>query len=375
MKIKNIDSLNPTIFTDEISNFIDSLRIANNSYSFTPCLKGATQAGRELRLGFSCYALKTYFTLNKWNNFDQDYKNEWAQYINSFQKKSKIYPDYSFLDDAYIDNFNKFKIKRFTKDSVKKLLNLTKKYNYQSKKFELQTSIRAETKQAISTLQQVNFSNQYKYDDFPKTENEIKNYLNKYNWNKPWSAGAQFSGLCVFVSTQLEDNLDIKTYLENFINSKVNADGFYYSGEKPNFTELINGSMKVLTGLDWLNVPIHFPEKIIDLCLSDKPSQQGCDLVDFVYVLYRCSLETNYRKKDIIKYLEKFYETIFNHFYPNQGGFSYGIDGSQKLYYGVEISNGNSEPDIHGTLLLTWALSMIFKITENDNYDWKVLKP
>lgn len=80
-------------------------------------------------------------------------------------------------------------------------------------------------------------------------------------------------------------------------------------------------------------------------------------------------------EKDIVKYLENFYETIFNHFYPNQGGFSYGIDSSQKLYYGVEISNGNSEPDIHGTLLLTWALSMIFKITENENYDWKVLKP
>ena len=375
MKIKNINSLNPTIFTDEITNFINSLRIAKNSYSFSPCLKGATQAGKELRLGFSCYALKTYFTLNKWNNFDEDYKNDWAEYINSFQTKSKIYPDYSFLDDAYIDNFNKFKLKRFTKDFGKKLLNLSKKYNYQSKKFELQTSIRAETKQAISTLHQVNFSNKYKYDDFPKTENEIKNYLNKYNWNKPWSAGAQFSGLCVFVSTQLEDNLDIKTSLENFINSKVNSDGFYYSGEKPNYTELINGSMKVLTGLDWLNVPIHFPEKIIDLCLLGKPSQQGCDLVDFVYVLYRCSLETNYRKKDIVKYLENFYETIFNHFYPNQDGFSYGIDSSQKLYYGVEISNGNSEPDIHGTLLLTWALSMIFKITENENYDWKVLKP
>ncbi len=375
MKIKNIDSLDPTIFTDEITSFIDSLRLTNNSYSFLPCLKGATQAGRELKLGFSCYALKTYFTLNKWDNFDEDYKNEWGQYINSFQKKSRIYPDYSFLDDAYIDNFNKFRIERFTKDFVKKLLNLSKKYNYQSKKFELQTSIRAETKQAISTLQQVNFSNQYIYDDFPKTENEIKNYLNKYDWNKPWSAGAQFSGLCVFVSTQLDDNLDIKTSLENYINSKVNSDGFYYSGEKPNYTELINGSMKVLTGLDWLNVPIHFPEKIIDLCLSGKPSQQGCDLVDFVYVLYRCSLETNYRKKDIIKYLENFYETIFNHFYPNQGGFSYGIDSSQKLYYGVEISNGNNEPDIHGTLLLTWALSMIFKITENENYDWKVLKP
>jgi len=375
MKIKNIDSLDPVIFTDEISNFIGSLKIPKNNYSFLPCLNGVTQAGRELKLGFSCYALKTYFTLNKWDNFNEEYKNEWAKYINSFQKKSKIFPDYSFLDDGYIDNFNKFRMERFTKDFVKKLLNLSKKYNYQSKKFELQTSIRAETKQAISTLQQVNLSNQYTYYDFPKTESEINKYLNKYDWNKPWSAGAQFSGLCVFVSTQHENNIDIKTSLENFINSKVNSDGFYYSGEKPNYTELINGSMKVLTGLDWLNVPIHYPEKIVDLCLSGKPSQQGCDLVDFVYVLYRCSLETNYRKKDIIKYLENFYETIFYHFYPNLGGFSYGIDSSQKLYYGVKISNGKSEPDIHGTLLLTWALSMIFKITENENYDWKILRP
>ena len=48
------------------------------------------------------------------------------------------------------------------------------------------------------------------------TENEINNYLNKYDWNKPWSAGAQFSGLCVFVSTQLDDNLDGELNLIEF---------------------------------------------------------------------------------------------------------------------------------------------------------------
>ena len=45
------------------------------------------------------------------------------------------------------------------------------------------------------------------------------------------------------------------------------------------------------------------------------------------------------------------------------------------LYYGVTISQGLNESDIHGTVLLTWALSMIFKLTENQEYDWNVLKP
>ena len=51
--------------------------------------------------------------------------------------------------------------------------------------------------------------------------------------------------------------------------------------------EVINGAMKVITGLDWINHEIHYPEKLIDFCLNTKP-QTGCDLVDIVYVLYKC---------------------------------------------------------------------------------------
>jgi len=63
--------------------------------------------------------------------------------------------------------------------------------------------------------------------------------------------------------------------------------------------------MKVITGRDWLGIPIHYPEKLIDLCLSRQPSQSGCDLVDYVYVLYRSSLQTDYKRKEIVKYLNQ----------------------------------------------------------------------
>ena len=61
--------------------------------------------------------------------------------------------------------------------------------------------------------------------------------------------------------------------------------------------------MKVLTGLDWLDSQIHYPEKLIDYCINNKPLMEGCDIVDYIYVLYRCSKETEYKKQEILKIL------------------------------------------------------------------------
>ena len=38
--------------------------------------------------------------------------------------------------------------------------------------------------------------------------------------------------------------------------------------------------MKVLLVIDWINYEIHFPEKLIDYCISNKPIHEGCDIVD-----------------------------------------------------------------------------------------------
>ena len=72
--------------------------------------------------------------------------------------------------------------------------------------------------------------------------------------------------------------------------------------------------MKVITGLDWLGVSIHKPEKIIDYCLLQTPSSEGCDLVDIVYVLYRCSLETDYKRDEISQHFNSLKDIIFSHY-------------------------------------------------------------
>ena len=91
-----------------------------------------------------------------------------------------------------------------------------------------------------------------------------------------------------------------------------------------------------------------------------------------MYVLYKCSSQKT-TEKEIAVYCELL-DLIEKHFYI-EGGFSYYINKSQTHYYGVKISEGNDQPDIHGTLLLVWAMSMIFKLVENNKFEWKVIKP
>ena len=66
---------------------------------------------------------------------------------------------------------------------------------------------------------------------------------------------------------------------------------------------------------------------------------------------------------------------IHLHYRRDEGGFSYSIDKSQEYYYGLKITNGENNADLHGTILLTWALSMIFNITENNKFRWRIIKP
>ena len=70
----------------------------------------------------------------------------------------------------------------------------------------------------------------------------------------PWSAGAQFSSLYLFTKTQLSKNEETILDLKKYIKSKLNSDtGFYHTKKNIDDNVLINGAMKVITGLDWID--------------------------------------------------------------------------------------------------------------------------
>ena len=70
----------------------------------------------------------------------------------------------------------------------------------------------------------------------------------------------------------------------NFISGKVDVDFSSYFDNDHHPRQIINGAMKVITGLDWLGES-HYPKNLIDFCLDNKPVQEGC-IMDFVYTLY-----------------------------------------------------------------------------------------
>ena len=60
---------------------------------------------------------------------------------------------------------------------------------------------------------------------------------------------------------------------------------------------------------------------------------------------------------------------------PGEGGFSYNVGASQTVYYGVPITRGEPVADLHGTILLTWALAMIFELVGENPDGWQVIRP
>lgn len=354
--------------------FIFSLK-KENDYRFNPAKRNLTYYGNNLELGFSCFALKIYYILGLWDKLENKEKASWLDYINSFQVESKKFPNNSYIDKILLENYTGSKYKNFLTDNVKTLLNIFPQFEFEKNKTKMIKAINADTKQAISTIYQVDNENDSKVENTFTESQSVADYLDKFDWTKPWNAGAQFSSLCVYSTTQ---HFDIKKELNTFINKKVDQKTGSYFSETPKSTrEIINGAMKVISGLDWIDEPIHYPEQLINFCINNKPVLEGCDVVDYVYVLFKCSQQTNYKKNEVNQILLQQLLHIQELYQGDDGGFSYFTKSSQTHYYGAEIIHKTNQADIHGTLLCLWAITMILKNIELDKLDfkWNLIKP
>ena len=353
-------------------NYIKSLE-KDEKYSFFPSKKGLTDYGENLSLGFSCLALKAYYMTCGWQDLKSLHQEKWVQHINSFQVEDSKFPKNSYLDPILINSYTDLGHKENLKYILKRILSISSNFNYDSKKIALNKAINAETKQAISTLYQVGYKNNKELNEVYSIGSDISYYLDTLDWSKPWSSGAQFASMCVFSETQ---GLNLKSELQNFIKKIADKDtGSYFKEYPKSEREVINGAMKVISGLDWLETEIHNPKKLIDFCLNNKPILEGCDVVDYVYVLYKCLNQENYRKKEIVLLFEEILTDIKKLYVADEGGFSYFIGKSQTHYYGVEITKGLNSADIHSTTLCIWALGMILDTLEMKNSRMNIIKP
>ena len=352
--------------------FIEKLN-QKNQFNLYPVLGSSTNTGKKLNMGYNCYAIKLYKLANEWDSLNDNRKQDWKNYLLNFQTHEHYDYKNFFIDPEVIRYFSKYLSVYNYRSMAKSTLNTLLKKEYETKKRHIFKTINADNKQTISTLSEIGIQIKNQPNSFFKGFNFPEDYLNSYDWSKPWDAGAQFSSICLYNSNF---NLGLEKKLINYIESKLDQEtGSYFESEPSSSRQIINGAMKVISGLDWLDYPVHSPEKLIDFCLKNKPVFEGCDLVDYIYVLYKCSSQTNYKKQEILQILIDVLDYLKLLYHEKEEGFSYYVNKSQTHYYGINISKGKNTPDIHGTILSVWAINMILSLLEKNIYNYNIIKP
>ena len=357
---------------DNVFNFLKTLQ-KDSIYRYFPTPEGLTEAGKSIELGFSCYAMKIYYMTSNLEKLTIKDRNDWIEFINSFQATDSQFPNYSYIDKNLVDSINTFELSESLKYQVKNILSKLNIKRYDSKNDLIMKSVNADTKQALATLAEINEESFHKVEMPFLNAKDLLGYLEGLNWMEPWTSGAQFSSLCVY--SRINENV-FNSELESFATKIFVQDtGSYHSPNLSNKREIINGAMKIITGLDWINVPIHNPKQLINFCLSNIPESEGCDIVDFVYVLYKCSNQVDYRKDEINKLFIEILEQIKKLYNEQDNAFSYFTNQSQTHYYGAKISKGEHRADIHGSLLCLWAVLMILESLDLKEENLKIIKP
>ncbi len=352
---------------EETCGFLRRLRDPAQAGRYLPCEHGVTEIGRAMSLGFSCFALRTLRMFGEWDELHGEERQAWAEYLRGFQEPAG---EGAFRDEAEISY-----ISRERTFFERAWHRLRRRPALPSPG----TLILAETKQALATLDEISSEAARSFTGFPTTAADLRAWLERLDWSRPWGAGGQSATIVVFLRTQAPRFLPKETVEELleicrkfFAGLADPATGAYFRGPRPEQGEMINGAMKVLMSLDWLEVRPHYADRLIATCLERLPSSRGCHLVDAIYVLHQClSGEASSPQK---QYCLKVLEQVRAHYHPC-GGFSFFVRRAQDSYYGIPISNGGNEPDVHGTCLLVWAIAMIWRIVEPRHARWGVLRP
>lgn len=295
-------------------------------------------------LGNTVFFLKIIYTLKLENEFKNEIK-EAVEYVKSFQKKNGYFFDplvnFILLPKRAAKAAASFSIDSLFAKDVK----------------------RAETRQAISALKLYDIIPNYEFKDIPQTEKEVENYLLSLDWMLPWSAGSHFSHLLFFLYySNLPNRSKLIDFAINLINEMQNKiDGFWYKGN-PGAEQKINGAMKIISGLKAAQrLSFSYFDKMINVILSAENDNGACDNFNIAYVLKYCDklADGGYRRNEVRDFMLNRLQIYKQYYHPEIGGFSLFKNKASRYYYGALITRGKNEPDMHGTVMFLWGISVI----------------
>ncbi|MBF0211956.1 MAG: hypothetical protein HQM00_00180 [Magnetococcales bacterium] len=360
---------------DDLGQFVTSLQHDDHSGRYRPCRDGSVEAGTKAALGFGCFAKKILDATGLWPQLTAAEQRTRLDFLHGFQLREEEKPPFPGMTGAFLD---KALLRAIPAPPESWRAQMKRRWQGAPPPPDPRAeALLAETKQAIATLAWSDEPPRVPFGGFPRQPAPLLARLNGLDWSRPWGAGAKSAALAVFIRTQGPRLPDVETValqrvMTQFLQGLVDptTGGYFRAPSPPPRGQLINGAMKVLNALEWLDEPIHQPERLIDTCLLQGPPPAGCHVVDWIFVVHRCLGQTDHRRLEIQQQAVTILDLIRRH-QNRDKGFSYAPGQAQSHYYGAAISRGLDEGDLHGSCLLTWAVAMIVEILELDLPGWK----
>ncbi len=308
-------------------------------------------------LGNTVFAVKTYFILNSLKEMTENEINSIVNFIRGFQTKGGA------ISDSLITK----------RTALRNKIASIKNFNFSN--FFGQKTIIAETRQAIVALMLLGKTPYTPFLYIPYNQRAIANYFKYLNWRNIWAAASHINHLIFFYTInskyfnfkKRESEELIRYCLDRICMLQDKNEGIWFKFDT-NPRQKVNAAMKIISAFNIIKKNIEKADRIIDFIL-DVPEEyyyDGCDNLNAIFVLKYAfdSTDKSYRSKDVYSYCHRSLQRYKNYFFHREGGFSFYPHAAPRRYYGLKVTNKFLGPDIHGTMLFTWALSLIASILD-----------
>ena len=305
-------------------------------------------------LGASCLALKLAYQTGIWDRLASDLRGAWISHVRAFQRQRSGY---------------------FEDPTLLKIADRKAGWLWPKKDIAVR---RAETRQAAAALLSVGSQPLYAVAEIPDTEKAVLRYVDGLPWDtRPWHSGSHASHLVFFLKLNAE-LFHQQSRFQRFLSVVMSyLDGIQDPGTgswfKGNVStrEKVNAAMKVLTIYRLLGQSFRWPERLIDMGLHALDEGHACNSLDVLFVLHESALWTSYRNEEVRAFAGKMLDGLRRHVRPD-GGLSFFPDRANTTYYGITVSQGLAESDVHGTHLLTWAIALCANLLGfKDDLGWR----
>lgn len=347
----------------KLSFFLKNMSLDNYSYFKYSFSGDLYTESHNWGLANTVYAVKILYITNLLKELSDNSKLNLINSIKRFEKNGEIY-------DSLITEYS-------LKQKIKKIVGILP----QSTRNSMIDTRRAETRQSYAALYLLESKPESPYEIITYSANAVTKYLESFGWNLPWHAASHLSHLMFFLwynvnvfNYKRAESLELLMQCKNWLSGvQSKNDGCWYRGTNVSLNQKINGAMKVITGFHAANIyDFPYPKKLIDTALSGTNNTDACSNFNISYVLYATNkIESEYRKNEIEDFLLNRLEIYKKFYWPELGGFSFHEGRASNVLYGKKITRGKLEPDIHGTIMFIWGISVINQIIDL-GLDWKI---